>query len=358
MDGIMVSGPVFISGEKQIFPPELGGKYELPEMGGMTEFPAENELEQFLEMTLQSTKELANFGLDLLGNEDWDLYFISFFTLDRLQHFLWRFWDTSDPFYPGPSKLEGAIRKAYKMYDEIVGSFLAGLDEKTAVMVLSDHGHGQRPTKLFNLNEYLRQAGLLKTPERKNQRLSLKKSIEFVKNMSVRLVVKVLGESWLYRIGRLLPKHMRKALKKSSYLIDKENSLAWASELGGGASVGGVIINPRIASGSEQYRDIADKISELLEQINDSSYGRVVQWAKVQHEVNHYPDVIFELDPRFSVGRSFFCPIVEKNPRHKITSGGHKKEGILFTHNCQELHTKVSTMEDISNGIISFVLDQ
>ena len=98
---------------------------------------------------------------------------------------------------------------------------------------------------LLNLNESLRQAGLLKTPQEKNKRIPLKKGVEITKNMSVKLVVKILGESWLYRIGRLIPKRMRKALKKSSYLIDKENSIAWVSDMGGGASVGGIVINPK-----------------------------------------------------------------------------------------------------------------
>ena len=157
VNGIMTSGPVFITGEKQIYPKELTAKYELPELGGMTDFPAENELEQFLEATIQSTWNLAQFGLNLLHLEQWDLFFISFFTLDRIQHFLWRFGDTSDPLYPGRSNLEGAIIKAYKTFDEIVGKFLERLDERTGLIVLSDHGHGQRPTMLLNINESLRQ---------------------------------------------------------------------------------------------------------------------------------------------------------------------------------------------------------
>jgi predicted AlkP superfamily phosphohydrolase/phosphomutase len=356
VNGVMASGPVFISGEKQIFPEELAGKYKLPELGGMTDFPAENGLEQFLEASLQSTRELAQFGLDLLESEPWDLFFISFFTLDRIQHFLWRFWDATDPLYPGPSSLEGAIVKAYKIFDEIVGKFLERIDDGTGLIVMSDHGHGQRPTMLFNLNELLRQAGLLKTSQEINRRIPLRKGVEITKNKSVKLVAQILGENWLYRIGRLIPKRTRKALKKSSYLIDKENSTAWVSDMGGGASVGGIVISPKMNKLSEEYNNAAARVLEILENLNLGTNGQVVQWAKISEKDSFYPDVIFELDPHFSVGRSLFCPLLEKSPRHRIISGGHKKEGVLFLCNCEKLGSSIRSVSDISQGIISFVL--
>lgn len=358
VNGVMASGPVFITGEKQIFPKELAAKYELPELGGMTDFPAENELEQFVEAALQSTRELAQFGLDLLDSAQWDLFFLSFFTLDRVQHFLWRFWDVSDPLYPGPSSLEGAIVKAYKTFDEIVGKFLERIENGTGLVVLSDHGHGQRPTMLLNLNEALRQADLLKTSQEINRSIPLKQGVEITKNMSIKLVVKILGESWLYRIGRLIPKRMRKALKKSSYLIDKENSIAWVSDMGGGASIGGIVINPKFRKLSQEYKNTADRILEILEKMNLGTNGDVVQWAKVTEEDDFYPDVIFGLDAHFSVGRSLYCPLLEKSPRHRIISGGHKKEGVFFAYNCGELASSIYAVSDISQGITSFVLSQ
>ena len=355
VNGVMVNGPVFITGEKQIYPKELTTRYKLPELGGMTDFPAENELGQFLDATLHSTRDLAQFGLKLLDLEQWDLFFISFFTLDRIQHFLWRFWDASDPLYPGHSSLEDAIVKAYKTFDEIIGKFLERIDDGTGLIVLSDHGHGQRPTMLLNLNEALRQAGFLKTAQGKNEKISLKKGVEIAKNISVNLVVKILGESWLYRIGRLIPKRTRKALKKSSYLIDKENSVAWVSDVGGGASVGGIVINPKFSELNQEYNSTAARILESLEKLNLGTNGRVIKWAKIREEDSFYPDIIFELAPLFSVGRSLFCPIMEKSPRHRIISGGHKKEGVFFAHNCGELASGIDEVSDIAQGIISFV---
>jgi predicted AlkP superfamily phosphohydrolase/phosphomutase len=356
VNGIMTNGPVFITGEKQIYPAELASRYELPELGGMTEFPEENELNQFLESTLQSTRNLAQFGLDLFDSEKWDLYFISFFTLDRIQHFLWRFSDPSDPLYPGHSSLENAITKAYKTFDDIVGEYLKRIDDHTGLIVLSDHGHGQRPTMLFNVNEVLRQTGLLKLPTGPKTGRSLKKGVEIAKNASIKYIVKIFGERWLYRFGRIIPKSTRKALKKSSFLIDKENSIAWASDMGGGASVGGIIINPQLINLSQDYENITKKVISILENIHFERNQPVVQWAKKRTQNSFYPDIIFELSPHFSVGHSLFSPILEKSPRHRIISGGHKKDGVLFVHHSEKLAQSISSIADIFRAVASCVL--
>jgi predicted AlkP superfamily phosphohydrolase/phosphomutase len=356
VNGIMASGPVFITGEKQVYPADLSARYVLPELGGMTDFPADSQLEQFLEQMIQSTRELADFGLALLKSEPWDLFFISFFTLDRIQHFLWRFCDRDDPLYPGITSLEGGIAKAYKAFDEIVGQFMGRIGGDAALVVLSDHGHGRRPTMLVNLNEALRQADLLKSPRELTGGAPIKKGVEITKNASVRLVVDLLGERWLYRIARLLPRKVRKQLKKSSYLIDKKASTAWLSEIGGGASVGGIDINPKLNPSSDEYRAAVASVLECLERLNQEANEQVIQWAKPRQDASCYPDVIIEFQPNLAAGRSLFCPLLERNPRHRIISGGHKKEGVLFAHNCN-LAASVGGLSDIAGAVIAYVLN-
>ncbi len=355
VNGIMISGPVFISGEKQTYPKELGQKYVLPELGGMTDFPSENQLDSFLEQALQSTEQLAEFGLEILQSEPWDMYFISFFTLDRIQHFMWRFSDPTDPLYPGPSSLDQAVPRAYKCFDEIIGKFLRQMDERTRLLVISDHGHGQRPTMFLNLNEWLRQEGFLKTVQGEKQFSQLKKLVEISKNTSIRLISGSLGERWLYRIGRMLPSKTRKSLKKSDYLMDKENSLAWASEMGGGASVGGIAINPKIPTASQEYKNVVERILTHIEGVNRLASEPVIRWVRPREPESCYPDIIFELDPKFAIGRSLFCPLIEKNPRHRVISGGHKNEGVLF---CKwpDLNMEIDSVNDIYQAITTLGL--
>ncbi len=357
VNGIMASGPVFITGEAKIQPAELVGKYSLPELGGMVDLPAEDELEVMLERSLRSIRELTAFGLELLERESWDLFFISYFTLDRVQHFLWRFFDPDDPLYPGPSALADAIPTAYEAFDEAVGRFLERIDPDDAVVVLSDHGHGRRPTMMLSVNEALRQSGLLTTVEdAAGRRLPVRKALEMTKNVTIRLVARVLGESWLYRIGRAIPKNARKALKNSSFLIDRERSLAWASNLGGGAPVGGVEIHARLDRGSSEYRDVLARVQQCLERVRDESGRAPVRWTRANGADSPYPDVVYALEPDFAVGRSLFCPVIERNTRHRVVSGGHKENGVFFAYNLGHVADEVHGVADIQSAIVSFVL--
>jgi hypothetical protein len=67
--------------------------------------------------------------------------------------------------------------------------------------------------------------------------------------------------------------------------------------------------------------------------MNQGPNGQVIQWAKVREEDNFYPDVIFELDPHFSVGRSLFCPLLEKSSHSTESYQAviKKKESFLHT---------------------------
>ena len=91
LNGIMVNGPVFITGEVQAQPPDILERYAIPELGGMTDFPRKSDLPDFIKRTEFVTRDLARFGLELLELEEWDLFFLSFLTLDRVMHFLWRY---------------------------------------------------------------------------------------------------------------------------------------------------------------------------------------------------------------------------------------------------------------------------
>lgn len=345
VNGVMANGPVFISGEVQVFPTQLSTDNPIPQLGGMTNFPNENELENFVLTTKKATLDLAKYGLELLDRENWDLFFISFFSLDRVQHFLWRFYDVTDPYYPGHTALENTILDFYRLFDNIVGMFLEKNRNNADVIILSDHGHGRRPLNLFNINEILRREKLLLTKEEK-QIIKPKKYLEIYKNKAVNFLSNCGMENAIYLVGRLLPKKSRKALKKSSYIIDKSNSRAWASELGGGASIGGIEINVQIRRNEAEYQSTVNRIKNIL--LNHFTYTNqpIIKWIQTREEYmgsdekNFYPDLIFELHEDFTVGRGLFTGIVEKNLRHKKISGGHKPEGIFFYQGDSEICEK------------------
>jgi predicted AlkP superfamily phosphohydrolase/phosphomutase len=81
---------------------------------------------------------------------------------DRLQHMLWRY---IDPKHPANRDKESdlhknAIEELYKKADEIVGRVLAYVDDRTALVVMSDHGF-KSFRRGVNLNSWLRKEGYL-----------------------------------------------------------------------------------------------------------------------------------------------------------------------------------------------------
>ncbi len=85
---------------------------------------------------------------------------------DRIQHMLWRY---IDPTHPANRDKESerhkdAIEKLYVKVDEIVGKVLRYVDDRTALIIMSDHGF--KPFRRgVNLNSWLKQEGYLHLKE-------------------------------------------------------------------------------------------------------------------------------------------------------------------------------------------------
>ncbi len=82
---------------------------------------------------------------------------------DGLHHAFWATHDPSSPLHEpdAPEALRTIIERWYEAIDAAIGRILAGCDEQTAVIVLSDHGGGPAPLRHVNLNAFLRASGLL-----------------------------------------------------------------------------------------------------------------------------------------------------------------------------------------------------
>jgi hypothetical protein len=59
VNGVMVNGPVFITGDAQAYPEEIASAYRLPELGGMVDFPGKKELAEFIARTRSVTEDQA-----------------------------------------------------------------------------------------------------------------------------------------------------------------------------------------------------------------------------------------------------------------------------------------------------------
>jgi len=79
---------------------------------------------------------------------------------DRIHHGFWKFFDEQHPKYVPESKYKHSIRDYYEFLDQRIGRLLSFVDEKTAVMVVSDHG-AKRMEGAVNVNDWLEREGYL-----------------------------------------------------------------------------------------------------------------------------------------------------------------------------------------------------
>ncbi len=84
---------------------------------------------------------------------------------DTLHHGFWAFHDPRSPLHDSSAApaLRTIIERWYATIDAAMGRLIAGLDDDTAVVVLSDHGGGPAPLRNLNLNAFFKERGLLAT---------------------------------------------------------------------------------------------------------------------------------------------------------------------------------------------------
>lgn len=330
VNGVMVNGPAFIEGEIQVSDQSRLAELVVPEsIGGLEDLPSRSTMAPFLEKAIQDTLNEAEFGLKMLDKNQPDLFFQTFLTSDRVQHFLWRYCDKEDPTYPGKNDVEDGIERFFGVVDRVVGQFMETLDENDTLLIMSDHGHGMRCTHCFNFNEFFRRKGYLKDTSAGN-RFSKKILIEKLKNRVLRFLNDNDLEEYISKIAKLVPN--AKELKKGSHIANYEDSKAYAPDFAGTNPIGGVAINRNQVDDYEAFR------ASLIEELHGVRYkGQpVFNWIKPREEIysgknlHRYPDILYEMIPVLGTGFSMHTDLFTKNPTHKKISGGHKKNGVFF----------------------------
>jgi predicted AlkP superfamily phosphohydrolase/phosphomutase len=351
VNGIMANGPVFVSGEQQTYPQTLATEHNVPELGGIVDNPTRKTLSAFGEKTYQLTLDHLRFAKEMFAKEPWDLFFINFLTLDRVQHVFWRYFDTEDPTYPGGTEHSEVIKKFYKLHDDIIGEFLQLMDQDTVLFVISDHGHGRRCTKALCVNELLRQMGLLKSLTKRGK-LDPKYILERTKSAVLRFLDNHELQELAYTIGRHIPG--AKSLKKSTFVIDQKRSAAQVARFAGMNPYGGIDLPRDMFEGTdEDYVALVDRLIQGLKDLKDPKTGKtVVRWAKRREEMftgphsSIYPEIIFHLDFEYGVSRSLFGTLVDVNPSHRKISGGHMPQAAL-------LMNRKASVDDECNSVLS-----
>jgi predicted AlkP superfamily phosphohydrolase/phosphomutase len=189
-------------------------------------------IDDLIEKTYKMTEMQLRLLKDLLKNGKWDFFMAVMIGTDRLQHMLWRHFDSSHRRFIKDSPYKDALKKYYIYLDKNLGEILEMLDKDTVVIVASDHGMVKQEGKI-NINNWLIKEGYLVLKE------GAKKEIE-------------------ERGGRF----------KLEW-IDFSKTIAY----GGGAYNARVYINKEIAG--KNYNRIRDEIEKKLLDIKDDKGNKI-----------------------------------------------------------------------------------
>jgi len=158
INGVMISGYLTPPKAKDfVFPPTL--KKDLEGQVGLdsTFFPGATyslgRERKFIKAVDEMTDRTIRVMDFLMGQFPWDCFVGVFQTPDLLQHCLWK--DLHHPVFGR------AFLDQYQKIDQYLGKLLSVLDDRTLLLVLSDHGFGDLKKQIF-LNTWLLSKGFLK----------------------------------------------------------------------------------------------------------------------------------------------------------------------------------------------------
>ena len=335
VNGVMASGPVFISGKTAVYPESVSTGSGLPPLGGIVDFPEKRELAGFYEKTKAETAAIVEFTAGLMETRQWDLTFVTLLTMDRVCHFFWRYFDVDDPTWPGPNEHSDVIPDFHRFIDGCVGRLVKAAGENATFMIVSDHGHAMRPPLFFNLNQYLMENGLLESRIRGPKFLSPRYHLENAKNFILETLHRFDLEDVSYRLARILP--LARRLKKKDFMTNPSRNIATASGFGGTNPFGGVDISAaRCSEEGLDYEQTRDSVIRLLLEARSRDGENIFLWARRREEMfdgpllGRYPDILFEMRPRYGTNWSVHLPLVTVNPRHRKISGGHRGSSVLI----------------------------
>ena len=315
----------------QARPPEITSWYPDSDLLlGIRGFPARGikGLSDYASNLTMLAESDAQFALNVLKNNDWDLFFVYWSTIDAIGHFFWSYFDPTDPGFVEGNPLQSVIPNTYKLYDEVIGRFIKQIGDEVTLIILSDHGHGTRPYHLVNINQILHQAGYLITNDlKRNPHLKL---YEQVKSLGASTVSRFGLGKQAARILRSFPGFVQRYTRPAS--INWERTLAYASDMSGIKSYayGGIILN-RAALNGRSYEKVRDEIVDLIEQKTILPNGTALLDFIARREdiysgpfIENYPDIVLEFKYGYGVGWAVDVPLLSKAHVHNVVPGSHR----------------------------------
>jgi predicted AlkP superfamily phosphohydrolase/phosphomutase len=336
--GVMV-GRSSIENRVESHPSSIASQYDLSKMNVVEGMPGRRK-RAYIRANERLLHAQAEFALEMLWVEDWDLFFVYSSVLDMIKHYFWNYCDETDPSYPGDNPLQDTIMNAYVLHDRMIGRLFEAVELNTPSIILSDHGHGMRPIDVLNVNEYLKRKGYLVLKDDTVGR-SVSHLLDASKEFALRLVSRFGLGTMASKLLTLMP--WARSLYTSPLSIDWTRTAAFATNLSGlkaYAYSGIVIRRDRLA---QSYETVREEIIKDLSAIRDAKTEEaVVEWVRRREElyagphIEKYPDIVFELRQGFGVGLTAGSTLFGRSPSRGLVPGSHTSSGAVFLiHNAK-----------------------
>jgi len=344
VNGFMITGMLTPpNSDNFTYPPLL--KEEVEKIaGGGTLDPLLTSLEReevFLNELFDSTEKLAKISLLLFEKQKPDFFMVVFNGTDYIQHRFWKYINPKHPEYETEKfvKYRELFLNFYQKIDEILGNFLKMADERTTVIVMSDHGAGPLH-KYMHVNSWLIQMGLLKLKKRLLTRLK-----RFLYKIGI-TPVKIVNALFSIHLGNIRIKTNRtdkKLQNISTKLFMSFSDVNWSKTKAYSIGSGVIYINLKgrepsgTVSPGQEYESLRAHITTRLYELKDPETGEfVIEKVYKKEEVysgshiDTLPDLVFIPKPGYTTFEEHGFAANSVITQSKSVSGTHKLNGIFI----------------------------
>jgi len=323
---------------------------------GMTGCIVNGDVDRAVELLFEEIDCKKRTSRYLMHKDPWDLFVTVFRSTDAVHHCFWKYHDPTHPQHDpaAASRYGDVILQAYRKIDEYVGEVLDELDSDTLLLVVSDHGCGQKHPAANQLNAWLASRGYL-TYERAAQ--GARGPASRLLGSLYRWVIAKTPRSTKEHLWRLFPGFRDRVQSRLCFSgIDWQATRAFSDTLFPTVWINLRGREPRgIVEPGEEARRLCEQIRrDLLECRDEVSGERIVDRVLLREEiywgphVDKAPDLLvrwredrvirgirLEGGPGANhgpVGEQADTPFIPGED-YRVISGDHCLNGILFCHN-------------------------
>jgi predicted AlkP superfamily phosphohydrolase/phosphomutase len=144
--------PVSLKSEIELL---LGGPYAVD----VQDYRSDDR-DRILDQIYAMTEQRFAVARHLLATRPWDFLMMHEIGLDRIQHAFWRYMDPTHRDHQPGHRFGSAIHDYYVYLDRQIGQLLESFDDRTTVLIVSDHG-AQKMEGAVRVNDWLIREGFM-----------------------------------------------------------------------------------------------------------------------------------------------------------------------------------------------------